>query len=63
MLMWSLDKKSLEIPVYGRNAWERRSHTFTFCYKMSLKLFQNGEFFGCVPTLFLLALHPWLRVL
>jgi len=25
---------------------------------MSLKLFENGYFFGCVPTPFLLALHP-----
>jgi len=37
--------------------WERRSYTFfTFCFEMSMKLFQNGYFFGCVPTPFLLDL-------
>ena len=28
------------------------------CFKLGLKLFWNGYFFGCVPTPFLLALHP-----
>jgi len=43
---------------WGGNAWERRSHTFfMFCFKMSSKLFENGCFFGCIPTPILLALH------
>jgi len=45
--------------VWGGNAWERRSHTFfTFCFEMSLKLLSNAYFWVCVPTPFLLALHP-----
>ena len=47
--------------ISGRS--ERCSHTFsTICFKMSWKLFQNGYFLGCVPTPFLLALHPWHKV-
>jgi len=36
-----------------------RSHTFfTLSFKMTLNLFFEMAVFGCVPTPFLLALHP-----
>ena len=37
----------------GVVGWELFSHTFfTFCFKMSLKLFYNGYFLGALPHLF-----------
>jgi len=43
---------------WGGDAWERRSHTFfKFCFKIILKLFENGCVFVCVSTPFLLALY------
>ena len=61
---WNPTRPEKPGPTYnsgGRNALERRAHTFfTFCFKMSFRLFWNGYFFGSVPTPFLLALHSWL---
>jgi len=59
---WLHNECNWSVGSRGGNAWQQPSHTFfMFCFKMSLKLFQNGYFFGCIPTPFLLALHPWLE--